>query len=449
MDWRLHSALPGIVWPALPSTQAASVLAILYQLERSQWLRPEALREMQRRQLAVLLAHAYLTVPYYREKFGADFDPQSAASPAAFAALPLLRRRDLLDGYESLKSEALPAGHGGVGELRTSGSSGSPVRVLASGLAGALWKALTLRDHAWHGRDLGRKLAVIRRTPSSRSDNWGPATHGIARTGPCVTQDVNAGVTAHLDWLVSERPSYLLTYPSLLAELAKAALRRGAALVGLREARTLGEALGPDVRALCREAWGVQLTDVYSAEEVGYIGLQCPENEHYHVQSEGVLLEVLDERGKPCEPGQIGRVVVTTLHNFAMPLIRYELGDYAKVGEPCPCGRGLPVLQSIAGRVNNMLVTADGGRYWPVFGMRAAQDFARIRQHQFVQTRFDLVEARLVVDTPLSPDQEEKLRRHMEQGVPAGMRVKIVYRDAIPRTAGGKFQDFVCEVRAA
>ena len=126
-------------------------------------------------------------------------------------------------------------------------------------------------------------------------------------------------------------------------------------LPGLREVRTLGEASTPDLRALCREAWGVPLVDVYSAEEVGYIALQCPEHEHYHVQAESVLVEILDERGAPAPPGETGRVVVTDLHNFAMPLVRYEIGDYAEVGEPCACGRGLPVLRRIVGRVRNML----------------------------------------------------------------------------------------------
>jgi phenylacetate-CoA ligase len=213
--------------------------------------------------------------------------------------------------------------------------------------------------------------------------------------------------------------------------------------------RTLGEVLGADARALCREAWDVRIADVYSAEEVGYIGLQCPQHEHYHLQSESLLVEVLDEHGRPCRPGEVGRVVVTTLQNFAMPLVRYAIGDYASVGEACACGRGLPVLQSIAGRVNSMLVTADGGRYWPVFGMRPAQSFVTIRQHQFVQKRFDLVEARLVVDAPLSAEQEGRLLQHMVHGLPAGIHMKIVYCDAIARGPGGKFQDFICEVGAA
>jgi phenylacetate-CoA ligase len=235
----------------------------------------------------------------------------------------------------------------------------------------------------------------------------------------------------------------------MVEELARLSLRRGARLEGLLEVRTLAESLGPEVRALCREAWGVPLTDLYSASETGYLALQCPEHEHYHVQSEGVLLEVLDEAGAPCTPGQVGCVVVTALHNFATPLVRYDIGDYAEVGEPCACGRGLPVLRRILGRVRNMLTTADGRKFWPVFGTRALMDAAPLLQHQFVQKAFDLVEARLVVASPLSAEQEARVRERVLSQLPSGMRLQIAYCDRIERNASGKFEDFVSEVSAA
>ena len=170
--------------------------------------------------------------------------------------------------------------------------------------------------------------------------------------------------------------------------------------------------------------------------------------EHYHVQSEGLVVEVLDDDGMPCAPGRVGRVVVTTLHNFAMPLVRYEIGDYAEPGEPCACGRGLPVLRRILGRVRNTLVTADGRRYWPIFSTRKLVDVAPILQHQFVQKEYDLIEVKLVTAVPLGPEQEAQMRRHILSQVPSGMRLRFTYTDTIPRNAGGKFEDFVSEVTA-
>jgi phenylacetate-CoA ligase len=185
---------------------------------------------------------------------------------------------------------------------------------------------------------------------------------------------------------------------------------------------------------------------MYSANELGYLALQCPEHEHYHVQAEGVLLEVLGEDNRPCATGEIGRVVVTSLHNFAMPLLRYDIGDYAEAGPPCPCGRGLPVLSRIVGRTRNMLTLASGERYWPNFGLRGLTDELPILQHQIVQKAFDRIEARLVTERGLTVEEEGRLRAQLLSRLPAGFRADIVYCEAIARGEGGKFEDFVSEV---
>jgi phenylacetate-CoA ligase len=448
--WELQSALPGVLWPAVPAPGNAAVLALLYQFERSQWLPAERLFELQLRQLGLLLHHAQGTVPFYRERWSGLYDAAQPLTRERFAALPILSRRDLQENFESLRSLSPLAAHGPVGETRTSGSTGAPVRLLKNQLSGLLWNAFTLRDHAWHRRDLGRKLAVLRQGASAgESDTWGSATDGLAATGPCVTWPPSASVEDQLQWLERQQPAYLLTYPSLVAELARASLERGLRLPGLLEVRTLGEQFDPGIRTLCREAWNVPVVDVYSAEEVGYIALQCPRHEHYHVQSEGVLVEVLDDAGEPCAPGQVGRVVVTSLHNFAMPLVRYDIGDYAEAGAPCACGRGLPVLARVMGRVRNTLVTADGKRYWPSFGARTFPDIAPVLQHQFVQKAYDLIEVRLVTTGPLAPAQEEALRRHITARIPPGLRLSFSYCERIARGAGGKYEDFYSEISAA
>jgi phenylacetate-CoA ligase len=395
-----------------------------------------------------VLRHAYASVPYYREQWRGRYVPDVPLTVKHFGRLPLLTRRELQEQFEALRSRDVPAAHGTPQEQRTSGSTGVPVRFLATPFTGLLWSAFTLRDHAWHRRDLSRKLAVIRYGSDRREqENWGPATNGL-RTGRAVAMTVQADVAQQLEWLEQQDPGYLLTYPSLVIELAKLSLRRGIRLPSMLEVRSLGEALASEAREMCRQAWDVPLTDVYSASEAGYIALQCPSHEHYHVQSEGVVVEVLDDDGMPCAPGRVGRVVVTTLHNFAMPLVRYEIGDYAEPGEPCACGRGLPVLRRIQGRVRNTLVTADGRSYWPAIGQRQLLDIAPVLQHQFVQKEYDLIEARLVTAVLLEPETENRLRQHILARLPRGMRVRFAYCDGIPRNAGGKFEEFVSEVAA-
>ena len=447
--WPLQSSIPGAVWPAVPAPNAALVLALVQQLEQSQWLRPEELQSMQLRQIDAVLRHAYATCDGYRMRWAGAYEPNTPLTYAAFTQLPLLTRRALQDGFDGLRSRRSPDAHGQPVEQRTSGSTGAPVRLLTTRLSGLYWNAFTLRDHLWHRRDLRKKLAVVRReTEKGQHPNWGTATAGVVATGPSVGHSIRADAATLLDWLQGEQPGYLLTYPSLVKELARLSLARGARLPELVEVRTLAESLGTDVRSMCRDAWGVGVTDMYSATEVGYIALQCPDHTHYHAQSEGVLVEVLDDAGRPCAQGQIGRVVVTSLHNFAMPLVRYDIGDYAEVGPPCDCGRGLPVLTRILGRVRNTLVTADGKRYWPIFGTRALMESAPIRQYQFVQKTPQRIDARLVVSTPLNAEQETRFRERVTSQLPPGIELHVVYVERLERGASGKYEEFLSEVAA-
>ena len=447
--WEFQSVLPGVEWPAVPAPGADISLAIQFQLERSQWLPAGRLRQLQFRQLEVLLRHSHATVPYYRDRWRGNYDPARVLTQEGFAGLPLLTRRELQNHFEALQSHAPLNAHGAKGESRTSGSTGAPVRVIKTQLSNVLWSAFTLRDHIWHQRDLSGKLAAIRHgMPPEESDNWGMATRGLVATGPAAVRTIDANAESQLSWLEQQQADYLITHPSLAAELAKISLVRGIRLARLREVRTYGELLSRETRELCRQAWQVPVIDAYSTNEVGYIALQCPEHEHYHVQSEGVLIEILDGRGAPCAPGEVGRVVATSLHNFAMPLIRYDLGDYAEVGTACSCGRGLPVLTRIIGRVRNMLVTAAGEKYWPAIGSRSFSDVAPVLQYQFIQKDFNFINVRLVTAVPLASAQESALRQMILARLPAGFGIMFEYCEQIGRSAGGKYEDFICEIAA-
>jgi phenylacetate-CoA ligase len=445
----LHSSIPGIAWPAVPGPEAAATLALQFQLDRSQWLAAEQLRDLQFRQLDVLLRHACETVPYYRESWQGRYDPARPLTPESFSRMPVLTRSELQSQFDSLMSSRPPGDHGQVAESRTSGSTGAPVRILKTGLVQLLWQAIVLREHQWFQRDLGGKLAAIRQgAQDGEAEGWGPATDAVYRTGRSATLNIRADVDTQLRWLQAQQPDYLLTYPSNVAELAKTSMARRAPIPRLREIRTFGEILPPETRELCRQAWGVPVTDAYSSDEAGYIALQCPRHEHYHIQSESVLVEVLDDVGKPSAPGCTGRVVVTALHNFVMPLVRYELADYAEVGEACPCGRGLPVLRRIVGRVRNMLVAADGKRYWPTFGSAGLAGLAPVLRQQLVQKSLGTIEVRLVTARPLTPEEEARLRDHILMKLALPFEIRFSYHHALPRSAGGKFEDFVSEVPA-
>ncbi|HUO44243.1 MAG TPA: hypothetical protein VMT94_04950 [Burkholderiales bacterium] len=447
----LRSALPEVVWPALPSPAGAALLAMQYQLQHSQWLPAEQLRARQLRQLEVLLRHACDTTDYYRRRFdAAGFDPGRVLDEAAFARLPLLTRAQLQQSYGELRSRQVPPSSGRVAESQTSGSTGMPVRFLTTELTAFYWRVFTLRDHLWHRRDFGGKLAAIRlKVKEGAWPGWGPSVDAVIRSGPSATLDINRDVDEQLRWLERQNPDYLLTFATNMENLARRSLDLGIRLPALREARTISEMLSPGVRALVHEAWGVPLTDLYSSQEVGYIALQCPDHEHYHVQSENVRVEVLRDDGTPCAPGEVGRVVLTTLHNFAMPLIRYDIGDYAEASAPCPCGRGLPVIRRVMGRVRNMVRLPDGGRHWPSLALMSASPEGLIRQYQCIQHTLERIEVRLVVARPLTSDEESNLRAAIVKKIGHPFAFDITYCDQIERSAGGKYEEFRCDIPEA
>lgn len=454
----VRSSIAEVVWPAVPERRASAVLAVLFQLEQTQWWSPEALQERQFDQLRLLLAHAQRTIPFYRARLNqAGVEPDGCLDPSVWSRIPLLGRADIQAAGDALLSDSLPSGHGSTGDIFTSGSTGKPIRAVRTQLWELFWSAFTLRDHLWHRRDLRGKLATIRESGQGKApypdgivtSNWGRSSSPVFQTGLSVSLNITCTVEQQIDWLQRQAPDYLLTHPSIAHRLAEHCIAEDIRLPTLRQVETISEILRPATRTICRDAWGVPVVDMYSAREAGYIALQCPEHQHYHIQAEGILVEVLDDDGKPCAPGQIGRVVVTPLHNFAMPLIRYDIGDYAELGEPCPCGRGLPVLRRILGRQQNMLVMPSGEERWPLLSssdLRALLLLAPIKQYQFVQKRREVIELRLAVDRELASKEEDELRRWVRDKFGFPFEVVLTYHNEIPRTAEGKFQDFVSEV---
>jgi phenylacetate-CoA ligase len=427
----LRSALPGIAWPAVPGQDASAQLALLFQFDQSQWWSARDIEAAQREQLRTLLSHAAQTVPFYRDRLKGRFEET-----------PLLTRTDVQDGWKALRSRSAPKAHGKLYVTQTSGSTGQPVKVVGTELGRLFWRALTVREHLWHERDFSAKVCAIRVAPKAPGpdgvtrDGWGPATDALMKTGPIAILSLSTDVGVQARWLERHDPDYLLSYPSNLLALA----RLGVKLTKLREVRTIGETVTPALR----EAWKVPITDVFSSQEVGYIALQCPSGSGlYHVQSESLVVEVLDEAGKACAPGEVGRVVVTTLHNFAMPLIRYDTRDYAEAGEPCPCGRGLPTLRRVLGRKRNMLVLPNGEKRWPLTGFMKYREVAPVRQYQLVQLDLETIEARLVSDRRLTEAEEAALAGIMREWLGHPFQIRFVHLEAFPPHPGGKFEDFI------
>lgn len=438
-----RSNVEGVAWPPVLFGPSATLEALQAQFRESERWEPERIASLQRRQIDQLATHAYAQSAFWRARLDAA---GYGSGTDWWAALPVLTRVEVQDAGVRLMSRRVPQSHGAIGRTKTSGSTGTPLEIAKTELALLFWKALTVRDSLWHGRDLRGKLAAIRvGVPRQQSRNWGDAYEGYD-CGPGVAFDAREDLDPQLDWLLEEQPQILLTHPSNLRALAVRSQERGCTLPSLREARTYSERLPADLRDQVRAAWGVPVSDIYSANEVGYVALQCPQSGLYHVQSEDVLVEVIGDDGRPCAAGESGRVVVTSLHNFAMPLLRYDLGDFATVGGPCPCGRTLPTLQDILGRTRNMMRLPGGRMAWPGFPLNALVKLDAVRELKMIQHSLEEIEVQMVLGRALTADEETTLAEAVRARLRHPFHVRLTTVEQIPRGAGHKREDFECRM---
>jgi len=441
---RFHS------WPAIRFGLSAEISALSAELNETQWLSPEAIETRQMRQFRHLLRFVVQHSPWYARRLSAavgnvsEFD-----SIESLQRLPLLSRQDLQSAGDEFYCVDVPADQGKIAETQTSGSTGEPVRIRKTGINQLFWYACTLRDHAWHEIPFDARFSAIRQSAEtySESRNWGPPYTFMLETGASQGIPITTPLTEQYNRLLDFQPEILLIYPGNLRPMLEIWRDRGG-LSSLKHIKSIGETLTDGLRQEVLEFdAGISISDTYSSEECGTIALQCPDGGGHHVMSESLILEVLDEDGVPCEPGQSGRVAVTDLQNLASPLIRYDIGDYAELGEPCSCGRGLKKISRILGRRRNLIVKPNGDRHWPMVGFQEFRSIAPIRQYQMIQETVERITVHFVCDEPLSEAQKTAFTRHIQKALGYEFELEILdQREDLPRQPGGKFAEFVCRV---
>ena len=270
----------------------------------------------------------------------------------------------------------------------TSGSTGQPVEVMKFGPSQRIQSAvLSLLRAKWAGLDVKKNYARIRnsREVSSKA-SWGFPYSMLGKTGSAYILNANSrGVNGALEALVENEISYIHGNTTVLKALAleyKDSHLNGK--LKLEKAMTWAEKVTQDDRDLILEHLGVEIWDSYSSEELGSIALQCPESQHLHVLPFFTHVEIVDEEGKPCTTGQPGRVLATSLHNYAQPLIRYELGDLASFQEPCPVLPNFPVINPEVTRLRDEYISKSGAKMFPGFGKSRFMDYQGIRDFQVI-----------------------------------------------------------------
>lgn len=360
-----------------------------------------------------IVRHARRTNPFYRR-----WIPQGGP-------VPLLTRRVLQENNDEILN-GFPA------NTRTSGSTGAPVRIHISPAR----RALNRRAAELMVRHLGGFM------PQTAFIN----PHGVVGRESVV--DVHTPVPEQLDILrrgyQDRQAAALITYPSNAVLLAQAILEAKLDFSFIRRLGLMAETIDPGQITLIRRAFPeARIWSNYSSMEFGLISFQCPYEPQFHHAAAGKLgIEILDERDLACEPGQVGRVVITDYHNYESPLIRYEIGDLAAFGT-CPCGKiGLPALQQILGKVLGCLLHRDGRRIPFIDLANALRDLPGMRQYQVIQEEVERFHVKVAAATPLDSDIRDAFARQFGYAP----RIDIEVMDSIPRDPSGKFFASLCRV---
>ena len=398
-----------LLGPALDVARRTSTISSLRELQESQWWPTARLLEVQSQRLQSLVHHAYEHVPYYRRYMcEAGLSPQRIQSSADLHLLPVLSRADVRLLSSELAADYVPGNRTIV--ARTGGSTGEPLRFPATphdrhsrGFARAL------RAQGWSGYRLGDRLLVVVEPlewRSSRQKLMASLARRVRRTWRWRAEDMSDNrLESMARFIEARRIGFLMGLPSALYLLALHVRRRGGLSHPVKGIVTGGEPLYENQRHVLRSTFGVTPLSKYSSNEVLDIACQCEVGGGYHISAEDVIVEILDDDGRTLPAGQSGRVVVTNLHNLAMPFIRYDLGDTGALDEhACSCGRGLPLLSDLGGRQSDILLTPDGRR---VPGIVLPWSFladSGVQQIQILQERLDTVRVSVVLDSSMEHD---------------------------------------------
>ena len=315
-------------------------------------------------ELKALIKFSKQRIPWYTNAFATTSEADDVDSLAdLLSSLPILSRRLAQENFDGLYFKSPEHDPNDYVIQSTSGSTGKPVSVMKFGpLYSAEYDALTLTEWQLNNRDTSKVVTTFRIVETEAEDIplGAPLSYIGATRGHTSLSILKRSITELLDELHRLRPDYLFVNGVVARQLALAQLVSDYEPIKIEQFLTVSDRIDPQLRILINDVFSGRIIDRYSSEEFGYIALQCPVHDHLHVSSPSLIVEIVDDEGKACGVGVPGRVLVTSLHNFAMPLIRYDIGDIAEFGEPCDFGLNWPVISQVNGRMRDSIILPNG-----------------------------------------------------------------------------------------
>lgn len=398
------------------------------------------------RQLRKLVRHAYHTVPYYRALWDEHgVHPDSVRSAADMPLLPTVTKTHFRAAPEIERVAAgldpemlIPAA--------SSGSSGRPFMIRRSWMEHNVLYLPRIRALASYGvKRSERALNILNPKHVHARDN-----KIIGRTLVALKlQTRQKRVSIHLDpeTIAAEvrayRPAMLSGYPNMLARVSEVLQREPVTPPSIHVALTGAEALTPDLRRRIEARLGVPVRDQYGSNECNLMAWECARGGPLHTSDDTVLVEVVGPDGVPVAPGEIGEVVVTALHSFTMPLIRFRIGDVAEQGSvACECGAPFGTIRSVQGRMLDMFPLPDGRVIHPYWLSESLimDDPDWIESFQLTQERIDHITMRIVPRAEPTSERLAMLRVRGAELLGAGVDFELLIVDSIPSELSGKFR---------
>ncbi|MEP6914167.1 MAG: hypothetical protein ABJC89_00915 [Acidobacteriota bacterium] len=416
--------------------QPFSLLRYRSLLSAAQWWPPERVRQFQMKRLQAVLRHAESRVPFYRAAWTRPgLRAADLRTPEDLARWPLLSKNQVRRHAPELT--ASNARRFWPSAVSSTGSTGPPTTVLLDRSTNLLEFAFYWRHWGWFGYRLGDRFAQL-----SWSEFSGPSASHPTRTQPGTGRlMLNARALSHervaafAGAMCRHRTRFLKGHPSALLHVALFIRSAGLDIPPLRAVFSTGEVLEPGMRTVIQEVFQAPVADAYGTMERVVAACECPAG-RMHLNADYGCWELIDEPPDPGSGRRLARVVGTGLHNFSMPLVRYETGDLVEADGPpgpCPCGRSLPTIGRLLGRSVDAIVTPEGRVVTVaaiVFNIAPA-----IVQGQLVQEDLDRINVRVLPTPAFGADAERRLVEEVRSLVGPSMKI-VVERVADPGAFG-------------
>ena len=440
-----------LIAPLWAAWEKSRYLKDYRELVRTQFDPLEIIQATQLRKIEQLVTHAHETSAFWHKRFSdIGLSPGDICSFEDYRNIPLLTKADLRSEGTRLRSKNYH--QQSVRSKKTSGSTGVSVEVFVDETAVQYQRASTLRADEWSGWRLGERSACVWGNPEYVKYGWRGRLRNalLHRQAYLDTVKMDASSMKNfLDLLRRRSPSLLFGHAHSLYLFAMFCQTLGGA--GFRPKGIISTAmvLHDFERQVIEDVFGCRVTNRYGCEEVSLIACQCEQHAGLHVNAECIFLEILHPDGSPCLPGETGAVVVTDLVNRAMPMIRYQVGDMAAWStRPCECGRGLPVIERIEGRIADYVVTP-GGEF--ISGISLTENFAvlvkGIAQLQIIQESLDRFTFRIVRGDDYDHTSEQMIRKMVVERFGSGVHFECQFVDRIDPEPSGKYRFCISKVK--